>query len=140
MPHGLVLAVDPVVFTNVGLEPPDSQVLFFFRQPAGGSRKIREDEDGDDSANDLEKKKQNQFSFFFFLPPPPCFFSLPRKEASRERVRKLASTYRNDALQQKKPLPRGQARHTRHAIHDPCSNEPAKRARQQRPRVQQRDA
>jgi hypothetical protein len=47
----LLLAVNPVVFTDILFQSPGSQFLLLFREPAGGAREVGQDPDGDESDN-----------------------------------------------------------------------------------------
>ena len=61
LPEGLVLAVDPVILSNVLLETPHRKRSFLFTEPGGGAGEIGQDPKGDerdrDSDNTLDKEE-----------------------------------------------------------------------------------
>jgi hypothetical protein len=48
MKHGLVLAINPVLFTNVLGESPGCKLFFLISQPRGCPWKIRDNKDRND--------------------------------------------------------------------------------------------
>lgn len=52
MQEGLILAVDPVVLTDILFQTPGSQCLLLFGKPGSGTGKVGQDEDSNDSNDD----------------------------------------------------------------------------------------
>lgn len=50
--EGLILAVDPVVLTDILLQTPGSQSLFLFGEPGSGTGEVGQDEDSNHSNDD----------------------------------------------------------------------------------------
>jgi hypothetical protein len=53
--EGLLLAVDPIILTNILFQTPSSQCLLLFGEPARGTGKIGQDKDGDYGHDDSDR-------------------------------------------------------------------------------------
>jgi hypothetical protein len=53
--ESLLFAINPVIFTDVFVQSPSSELFFFFGQPGSGTWEIGDDEEGEQGNDDLSR-------------------------------------------------------------------------------------